>query len=65
MTTNTKHTLHKSCSCRQCKFGRGTKAGQDTQHANEKKLRQLWKKALRRLGIEDADAAPISSPYTD
>ena len=64
MPMHSKNTMHKSCSCRMCKLGRGTKAGQGVRHANEKKLRQLWRRTLQRLGIE-ADSAPISSPYTD
>jgi hypothetical protein len=59
-----KGTFHKACSCRMCRLGRGTKAGQSTRKANERKLRHGSKRALKRDGV-DAVVAPIGSPYTD
>jgi hypothetical protein len=61
---NSKHTMHKSCSCSMCKRGRGSSFGQEVRRANERKLRRLAKEALRR-DPENAEVAPISSPYTD
>lgn len=63
-----KGTFHKSCSCAMCRFGRGTKAGQKTKRRNERKLRQLSKRKLDdvvKRGADDAEIAPIGSPYTD
>lgn len=68
MTTNTKHTMNKSCSCRMCRLGRGSNAGQLVRKANNRKLRRKGKQALDRVArgtAEDAVLGPITSPYTD
>ena len=62
-----KATMHKSCSCRQCKLGRSSKAGQSVHRLNEHRLRRITRQQVQQFlrGAEDIIIAPISSPYTD
>ncbi len=61
---------HKSCSCMQCRMGRGRGFGPTSIRLNEKKFRQqarrqirLFKKGL--LEAENIEVFPITSPFTD
>lgn len=63
-----KATFHKSCNCFACRAGRGSKAGQATKVRNERKLRRKSKLTLDAVvkgQTDDAEIAPITSPYTD
>jgi len=59
-----KATMHKSCHCKQCNFGRNA----SKRNANERKFRQFVKGelfAFLRGRADDVFVHPITSPYTD
>lgn len=58
-------SFHRSCSCGQCKRGRGSLYGQFIRNHNERKLRRMIKIDLAKKDLEEVDVRPISSPYTD
>jgi hypothetical protein len=72
MVQSSKKKAHVGCSCKQCKAGAGTEAGQIIHNQNERKLRRLAKvelsKAIKetKRELEDIDVlGQIGSPYTD
>jgi hypothetical protein len=52
----------KSCGCRQCRFGKGTKAGSKEMKRDERAFRHASKIALNK-GQEDIIPAPIGNYY--
>lgn len=52
MEQNTKAKAHRGCKCPQCKIAAGTKAGQQLHNQNERKLRRMTKRELRKAVFE-------------
>jgi len=52
----------KSCSCQQCKHGKGTKSGKKEMKLDERAFRHQSNTALKR-GTEDIPAAPVGNYY--
>lgn len=73
METNAKRNEHPRCSCRQCRRGAASNAGQFTHRQVNRKIRSKAKAALRSLRsatlaeLEAANDLPVvvSTPYTD
>lgn len=54
---------HPSCGCPQCRRGKHSKSGRYTVKAVTRRLRRLYRLALRRP--DDAEAIRTPTPYTD
>jgi hypothetical protein len=61
--------LLRSCGCRTCRRGRGTRHGQFTLHHAEKQLRQQSRinidKAIKGNDLDLVDIIEVSTDYTD
>lgn len=67
METNTKRNEHPACSCKQCRRGAGSTAGQHTHALINRSIRRQAKIALKSLDddYEDFESFVVSTPYTD
>ena len=59
-----KYNPHKSCGCRMCRYGRGTKSGQYTLRQAEKTERQLTKVKLKKDPY-NYEPVLVATDYTD
>lgn len=67
MVTNTKRNEHPACSCRQCRRGSASSAGQFTHAQVNRKIRRKFKSLLAAAvrGALDVEPVVVSTPYTD
>jgi hypothetical protein len=68
MDTNTKRNEHPRCSCRMCRLGAASNAGQFEHQRVNRKIRRVYKAALGnvlRRGVEDVEPIVVPTDYTD
>jgi hypothetical protein len=67
METNAKLNEHPHCSCPACRNGAGSKTGQATHRAVNRRIRHLSRLALSRVTVADCDVLPVivPTPFTN
>lgn len=65
MVTSTKRNEHPRCSCRMCRLGASSNAGQYTHRRVNRAIRRKYKQALRAVNLDDSPVIIVSTGYTD